>query len=565
MIQRKLSAPLSILAAPFEFFGEIWNDAGRGAFLLMGLPAVVVAVLGVSLVLWAEIGNLPRLEKRYDSMAQECNEQSKKLYAELTRELQVIQNVSPSTQANDIKTGIPDSDPRKQELLDWQEKERIYLEKLISLNKDNPDYIYRLALLSLQQGDQAKCYSLMLTAAPVEEPRYAKAHLFMANMLLRQPVTTPAEATRNRTLALAHVDNCLVREKDNVEALQLRAMLLADSQQWTQAYEIYEKLFQDDPLYYVPLIKINVALRRPEKNDFILDNAIIKFRQRTIDESDNVDLWVQSWQHLVNCLIARRNFNEAESSLKAEIEKQKTEAAKKKFLESQLAFVYTNWAEASGGRDANADQQVKQLEYLKSAMQYNPTNAETLRLLTLLGNSPYVGTEAKKIYDGTNDVNAPAEVLSEIGGIALAKGDYENAITYFELARKKSPKNPLVLNNLAYSYLVCENRNPERALLLIDQAVTYIATMGSQKNQYMSYFLDTRGTALMQLDRLDEAASAFEISIQQRPDNKEILQKLIQCYEGRDEKLADTYRRRLQKLEQQDLNSNASDNSTNSK
>ena len=62
---------------------------------------------------------------------------------------------------------------------------------------------------------------------------------------------------------------------------------------------------------------------------------------------------------------------------------------------------------------------------------------------------------------------------------------------------------------------------------------------------------NTRGTALLQLSRLDEAAASFEISLEDRPDNLYCIESLIKCYEGREEKLADVYRDRLKELKAQ--------------
>ena len=102
-----------------------------------------------------------------------------------------------------------------------------------------------------------------------------------------------------------------------------------------------------------------------------------------------------------------------------------------------------------------------------------------------------------------------------------------------------------MLNNLAYSYLVCENRNPERALLLVDQALRILPENAEGRETYLSHFLDTRGLALMQLNRMEEAAANFEVALKYRPNNKSILENLIKCYEGRLESQAETYRRKL--------------------
>ena len=131
--------------------------------------------------------------------------------------------------------------------------------------------------------------------------------------------------------------------------------------------------------------------------------------------------------------------------------------------------------------------------------------------------------------------------------------DYDSAITYFERARKKQPRNSQILNNLAYSYLQSpENRNPEQALLLVDQAISNVNSTkitGKQREDVVASFFDTRGVALMQLSRYKDAAAAFEIAFRNRSTSKEIVERLIECYEKLgNERQAEAYRRRLEKI-----------------
>jgi tetratricopeptide (TPR) repeat protein len=135
-----------------------------------------------------------------------------------------------------------------------------------------------------------------------------------------------------------------------------------------------------------------------------------------------------------------------------------------------------------------------------------------------------------------------------MGTYALTKADYDAAIQYFEYARKKDPRDARVLNNLAYAYLVCENRNPERALNLANDALKFRPVNVPDADVYRSHFLHTRGLALMQLNQLDEAAANFEVALQDRSDSENILKDLIKCYEGRMEDQAEIYRRKLDEV-----------------
>ena len=100
---------------------------------------------------------------------------------------------------------------------------------------------------------------------------------------------------------------------------------------------------------------------------------------------------------------------------------------------------------------------------------------------------------------------------------------------YFENARQKSPRDPEILNNLAYTYLVGDEPNPRRGLTLVTEALKQLPrTKDSQR--FLTFFRDTRGQALMQLDKWTEAAADFESALIDRPRDKGILESLIQCY-----------------------------------
>ena len=97
--------------------------------------------------------------------------------------------------------------------------------------------------------------------------------------------------------------------------------------------------------------------------------------------------------------------------------------------------------------------------------------------------------------------------------------------------------------------MVCENKNPERALKLVDEAIRLVGNKPESKVA-RSNFYDTKGTALLQMNRMTEAAAAFEIAIQDRPNNRKILESLVKCYEGNNLSPG-IYLERLKRLDEQ--------------
>ena len=555
-LQRLIYLPYEIVTAPFRSDSAL-NESPRSRAMMLGLPAVFVGLLGFSMIAWAYFGNASNLEANYNLLAEQANDQKVRLLSELQTEQKLA--AARGEVKDEKQFELSNDDPRVERLLKLQEAEKIYLEKLISLNPENPEYMYRLALVAKTQGDDGLCFSLMNLIAPDEEPGYAKAHLWIAHACVNQPVRSAAEARLMRRKALRHADHCLVRESDNLNAKLIKAQLLKANSRWLEALMMYEELFEVDPRFFVDLIELNEKLDQKDQNPIVLDRAQVRLQELVKQTKDGYDeKWPRHWVNLLSCLAQKRDFATAEELLLKEEETQRMLAEKEStpeaasrhvFIKQLLVRNYTEWASSIEGADIA--QQRQQLELIKKGMGYGLNDPKALQMVArLTAADSEIAAEAKAIYDPEKQDDAPPAVLNEMGGQALSSGRYNEAIRYFELARRKRPRDAIVLNNLAYAYLVCENKNPDRALNLVNQAIRVLGELpaSDQRDDMESSFHDTRGNALMQMNRLDEAAAAFELAMQHRPEEKKILESLIKCYEGRDDRQAEVYRRRLAAL-----------------
>ena len=502
------------------------------------LQAIVIVVL----VIYFK----PPGENEVNQIALEASKEAQEIYDDYLREFRVLRmqtgNPQPSV--------VPANHPARKEFVAALEIEQENLKRLIATNPEKLEYQFRLAKSLLLQDQREQADAILRKIAPVDKPGFAEAHLHVGRELLNQPGVTAIELRENEDLSLVHLDHCLSLEPENKEANTVKAGLLLKNGNLVEAYRIYESLFVEAPEFYKQLTSINKRQDQAEKNPSIFAIAAKKLRQQTKDNADDISAWVAGWQHYLNCLIQLQDFKTAESELTNEIKQQQTELANRKFIEKLLARVYTNWAMSEGGREGDQTQQSEQLRLLSKSMEYDNRDAETLRWLAFLGTSPHeeISTQAIKIYDAKNDPNAPGVVCSEIGAFALAKKDHIGAIEYFEKARQKAPRDPAVLNNLAFAYLQAKKTNPERALLLVDQALSFITADGDQQQaQYQSNFLHTRDMALQQLGRNADAKIGFVM--QDRPDKEKILRALLAIYEGRDPQRAEEIRKRLSKIQ----------------
>ena len=78
----------------------------------------------------------------------------------------------------------------------------------------------------------------------------------------------------------------------------IKAQLLSAQGRQEPAYEIFEELFANDVTFYRPMIQINRALGREERNAEILDTAIREFRFKLGEEELSIEEWVATWNNI---------------------------------------------------------------------------------------------------------------------------------------------------------------------------------------------------------------------------------------------------------------------------
>ena len=529
---------------------EIFNVHGRNRSFMLGLPAVLVSIIGIVLVCVAEFGVAKNLEERYLFEAEQSIEDKQQLVTELQRELRIRQVAATAGTERGTEL-IPKDDPRRVALESSRNKEAIYLEKLISLNNEESEYKYKLALSCLEKDDtRERGLAIMKTISPSDEPGHVLGHLFLANYHLKSRTNNKSEAIKNVNLALEHSDLCLRKDKTNVQAMQIKAKILYIHRNYHEAYKVFSDLFKTDPRYFQALVEINGKLEREDRNLEILSIAIHSYDTILKEKKDLTDTErVQVFQQLSRCYLAKKDFEGIQDKLLNEIKLQSanpSNSAKRVWAEHLLSNVYASWLQMF------PDDIATRLALMKKAYIYNSKNESILRGLTRLGGNEneQVAAAARQIYDPSQHKDAPAMVLNEMGAQALSRKEFENSLRLFELARKKSPRSPDILNNLSYTYLVGDTPNPKRALKLVDEALKYLPN-APEYEDYRTHFHDTRGKALMQLGQVSEAAAEFEFALQARPDDVPILESLIKCYRANDMD-AGPYERHLSQIQRKE-------------
>jgi tetratricopeptide (TPR) repeat protein len=554
---------LRLILAPYHFFfsqegriGAMWNESSQSRALLLGLPSILIAVLGVGTLCLSQMVVAKSLEERYRSEVEKSSEEKQELVDELRLEARMLASKQAETGSTDIKKlaseYIDSDDPRREQLKVCQSKEQVYLEKLIDLNPQVPDYRFELAMLSFEKRDVPRCLALLRQIAPLDEPGHVKSHLWLANWYTRARVKTKSELQNNVNKALAHANQCLKRDQNNLPAKQMKARLLYSINKLSDAYNLFFELFSDNPRFYKPLVEINNRLNRSEDNQDVLNQAIIRLDLMLKDKSLEERQRAMLWDDLSNCFREKKDFETIKDRLEIELQRsaQSPETSMRRiWIERLLSQVYLSWIghESDIGIENNLE---RRLEMLKRAYQYNPTSEIVLREFVRLGNdeNEAIANQARAVYSAERDFDAPSLVLNELGAQLLRRSQYEQAIEKFKDAQKKSPRNPEILNNLAYAYLVSRNPQPARSLKLIDEATRYLPNTDLGR-EYQTHFRDTRARALMQLGKFPEAIHEFELALKDRPDAITILESLVQCYKSASMlKESEIYARRIEEV-----------------
>jgi len=553
-----------------RFSEEGLDDRSKRQSLYYGLPAVLLAIFGL-LAMYFATSDSRQLERRYLRLAEEASLSRKTLESELRRTRQSRRLVEGAGSASNEERVIQE-EAKLKSILDEFRTERLYWEKLISIKPEENKYLYNIALscveestlrkefpdqsetnIKIAEGLASRGRSLMNALASPNETGYPPAHLWWAKSLEQAALSGQVSTEQAKTLAnlaLAHSEHYLSRELQAKDGLIIKTRMASFLERWQDAKDAVQVLFQSDPNYFRDLANLNRRLNKTEENPEVFRLAKSRLLP-TLRNELSVEVWQNTWANLFIAMTSTHEYAELIRNLTAESSKIASKGnpddfGKLAFLNEILSATYFAQFRHLNNNLENVSS--SQMEILNLSYQSNPRNADLLNLLTDLGFSDNAQTAAaaKAIYDPTNVSDPPPSVLIALGNQAVRTQQFDTAAEYFEQTLRKGLRTPQLLNNLAYSYLKTSNPNPERSLQMANDAIR-IASQTSEQQALLSFLYDTQGAAFKQLGRHSEAIVAFETALRDRPNNRSIIQHLIDCYEAAN--LDPTnYRNRLKEL-----------------
>jgi len=171
--------------------------------LYLGIPAVLFAIVGLLFLVVGELSAGKLLVERYLADVDELEVEKTNLQSKINQRLKMASG------ANNIDFSDPEVISLFNQLTELLETEEIFLNKLNSLAPEDPKHLFRLAKTFLARGDLAKYMpvqtpeeqqkqfsiakglenrglSIMKRIAPLEEPGFLDAHLYLAKYQLRK-------------------------------------------------------------------------------------------------------------------------------------------------------------------------------------------------------------------------------------------------------------------------------------------------------------------------------------------------------------------------------------------
>lgn len=581
-IKRIVGVLISIVSTPGDLLGIIWDGSGRSNNLVLGLPSVIIGTVGFLAVFLMQWGGTGAMIKRYSDWVQTNVNREELLEVDLRQALisQLSLENGGASDAEKVQK-LRAEDPRTAEIKALSDESIVYLNKLVSLEPENKNHLYQLAIRFFKRGDTAnrnRAIQILKQIAPLDQPGLPAAHLQLAQRLERLPAKSAMEKRNNIDTALEHIKQCLTRDAKNMEALKVKARLLRYKGSNTESREVFEQLFEENPVYFEPLLKLGVS---DAKRATILDSAANRYLAdlRSKDVRKDTRKWVSAWAGVSTVLTQMNDFSKLKELLEKDLQEySKTDetAGRVPFLKSHLCRTYLGWANDEVGNplmtlnlEFTEEEQRRLLGFYSKAYSYNEKNQVLLQNLAKLGGSdfPSIVKSATEIYDPSASNNLPPGVLNQIAMEALNKGNFREAQQYYERAKAISPNNPGILNNLAYAYLKADDgetpltederiSNASRAHRLVEQAIRLLPNRLKNSTQ-MSMYRHTMGTALMQLGNFPGAAAQFELALIARPDQEDLIESVIDCYKRYDLDFG-PYQRQLDKVrkEKQDSSLN---------
>lgn len=479
---------VELIWAALSFFG-LWFVSRSPRMLLFGLPAfVVLTAIPVMAISGRSATNQSQVRKTYERAA------------------------IAAAKAED------------------HESSELWCRKLLTLDPNNEDARFRLAVAINASGDETRAKPLFDQLAPAKGAGYPPAHFYLAGRLIEEGEQTSPEELRK---AVWHLNKVLDQQPENLEAQSLLAHVQMARGDQEAAAEILEQMVVVKPELHLTLAGMYTQLGRDQTAEQHASQARLHFQHLREQDPENVSHLLR----LAEAHAVSKQFREAETLLleqrqkNLDVEAVSSELVALAILEVDLELKkeQPNWPLV--------------VSLLERSLEVPPLYSVVFpRIALVVGR--FQGEKADDLRnileEALADGRAPAVCHLLLGTALGDAGKFDEAIQHLEAARKVHPRSPIILNNLA-SFLK-QTKPPQ-----LETALEH-ANLAVKQAPKSPEILETRGQILAALGRDEDALPDLEAALQLETVPTEVHQTLSRVYTrlGQDT-LADRHRQRAEK------------------
>jgi tetratricopeptide (TPR) repeat protein len=393
-------------------------------------------------------------------------------------------------------------------------KINMFERKLAQFGVDTKLTDFNAAMALAQDGKIAEAYERMQELAPVDEPGYPRAHLWIIQQLLDGKLNLPRdERLRLLKVHLDHLDKIGIKVP---EIQMMRAYWLTQSNQPAEAARLLEPLVNKIPQAAVMRMEIDTSRQmlsearrdaravrthmaeRAGKNQALTsaDYRAWTFAERLVGDDSKLQNILRQWIKIdpdnrearqVYADLCRRRFIELLGSPHADDE--------------EILDLFLTEAEYSNNRLVLQD--------------------DATVLCRLQSELPV----AKRVIDQLlTSPRTTSPVLEILGTVAALENRWDQAEVILKRSRDLDPNNPVAWNNLACVYSQRPKPDLQQALIAANKALELAP------DEYR--FRETRGQIMVKLKRWKEAVDDLEFAVNGIPDAPQVHSSLAAAYEA---------------------------------
>ena len=388
----------------------------------------------------------------------------------------------------------------------------VLLNRVLQLEKSDTRSRYLVALQIGDRGRRGQARQLMRQLAPERNNGFAPAHAWLAiDRILQGPIRDNV----SKLILLNDLEVANTWPGAGTKLREILASLLESEGRIGDAIKVLQATAENDAGAWVPLVEVATKHGRKQPASDASTKAKVIFNRRISEQSATVKDFV----NLAQLWVLEQTPDEAIKQITLGL-KRFPEDRNLKFVLSECYRIkfLTTLRETESGIQCN-------IEFLDEALKADPTNPavseEVAKFMARGGDvSPTLKLALEKqLADGKSTTMTHLMLATHW----LKQNDFASAIPHLEVADRKSPNAPVVLNNLALALTRVSPNNAKIASEMIDRA---LMTSGPHAE-----LLDSQGEIRMSAGDYVGAVESFESAIGLDGKRISTRKRLMEAYE----------------------------------